>query len=132
MALIRKHITITIDGKTASVDEPIYFYVGDRDIDLVFTILDAKYKFYDTGGNILDGSTANYAIIKVLKPNGETVTTSKLPISNNQIVFNVNDEFADEITEKGIHQLQIQLCDVSSGKVTIPPISFEVLEPLFL
>ena len=36
-SLIRKDLTITIDGNKASVDEPLYMYQGDRNIDIYFT-----------------------------------------------------------------------------------------------
>ena len=39
--------------------------------------------------------------------------------------------FIDEITEIGTHIVQIQLWDTDNGRVTIPPIQFEVLTPIF-
>ena len=44
------------------------------------------------------------------------------------------EEVADEATEIGKYKLQIQLWSIDAnnqGRVTIPPIEFEVLEPIF-
>ena len=133
-SLIRKDRTITIDGNKASVDEPLYMYQGDKNIDIYFTIIDSKFKFSETNSNILVDSTAKYSTIKVLKPNGEKIRTDKKAIEDNKIVFTINQEFADEAVEIGIYKLQIQLWSIDAtnqGRVTIPPIEFEVLEPIF-
>lgn len=133
-SLIRKDLTITIDGNKASVDEPLYMYQGDKNIDIYFTIIDSKFKFSETNSNILVDSTAKYSTIKVLKPNGEKIKTNKKAIEDNKIVFTINQEFADEATEIGKYKLQIQLWSIDAnnqGRVTIPPIEFEVLEPIF-
>ena len=133
-SLIRKDLTITIDGNKASVDEPLYMYQGDRNIDIYFTIIDSKFRFSETNSNILADSTAKYSNIKVLEPNGEKIKTDKKAIEDNKIVFTINQEFADEATEIGKYKLQIQLWSIDAnnqGRVTIPPIEFEVLEPIF-
>ena len=133
-SLIRKNLTITIDGNKASVDEPLYMYQGDKNIDIYFTIIDSKFKFSETNSNILVDSTAKYSTIKVLKPNGEKIKTNKKAIEDNKIVFTINQEFADEAVEIGKYKLQIQLWSINAdnqGRVTIPPIEFEVLEPIF-
>ena len=133
-SLIRKDLTITIDGNKASLDEPLYMYQGDRNIDIYFTIIDSKFRFSETNSNILVDSTAKYSTIKVLKPNGEKIKTNKKAIEDNKIVFTINQEFADEATEIGKYKLQIQLWSIDAnnqGRVTIPPIEFEVLEPIF-
>ena len=133
-SLIRKDLTITIDGNKASVDEPLYMYQGDRNIDIYFTIIDSKFRFSETNSNILADSTAKYSTIKVLKPNGEKIRTDKKAIEDNKIIFTINQEFADEATEIGKYKLQIQLWSIDAnnqGRVTIPPIEFEVLEPIF-
>lgn len=138
--LIKKPLTITINENTASLNEPMYFYQEDRWIDFEFTIADVKYKFNEYSGNILIESSASYAVIKVLKPNGDKFMTDKLPIQNNKVILSITDEFADECEECGIHTMQIHLYDDErndatgkkiQGRVTIPPVNFEVYEPIF-
>lgn len=131
MSLIEKEVTMTIQGSTASLSESIYLYRGDKNIDILFTITDAKFKFNEYSGNILVESTAKYATVNVLKPNGTTFSSKKLGIIDNKVVLTIEQEFIDEITEVGTHLVQIQLWDADNGRVTLPPINFEVLEPIF-
>mgnify|MGYP003455999540 FL=1 len=131
MSLIEKEVIMTIEGNTASLSESIYLYRGDRNVDILFTITDAKFKFNEYSGNILVESTAKYATVNVLKPNGTTFSSKKLAIIDNKVVLTIEQEFIDEITEVGTHLVQIQLWDTDNGRVTLPPINFEVLEPIF-
>lgn len=131
MSLIEKEVTMTIEGSTASLSESIYLYRGDRNVDILFTIADAKFKFNEYSGNILVESTAKYATVNVLKPNGTTFSSERLAIIDNKVVLTINQQFIDEVTEVGTHLVQIQLWDTDNGRVTLPPINFEVLEPIF-
>lgn len=131
MSLIEKEVTMTIEGRTASLSESIYLYRGDRNVDILFTITDAKFKFNEYSGNILVESTAKYATVNVLKPNGTTFSSERLAIIDNKVVLTINQQFIDEVTEVGTHLVQIQLWDTDNGRVTLPPINFEVLEPIF-
>lgn len=128
--LIRKELTITIDGKNATLSEPLYIYQRDRNIDIYFTIVDCKFKFTENG-NILNESTAKYATLRVLKPNGTKFISEKFEIIDNQIVFEITPDFSNEVEEIGVYKLQISLYDTKQGKITIPPIEFSVLEPIF-
>ena len=131
---IRRDCTITVKDDTSVLDSNIYLFQNDRNIDIYFTIIDSKFKFSETNSNILVDSTAKYSTIKVLKPNGEKIRTDKKAIEDNKIVFTINQEFADEAVEIGKYKLQIQLWSINAdnqGRVTIPPIEFEVLEPIF-
>lgn len=129
--LIQKDVTVTVDGRYATLSEDIFLYKNDRNIDIVFTIVDAKYKFNAYSGNILVESTAKYATVKVLKPNGTRFTSGKLLIADNKVILTITQDFIDQIDEVGIHTVQIQLWDEQAGRVTLPPISFTVLEPIF-
>lgn len=146
MALITKDITLTVDGKNASLSEEIYVYVGDRNIDINFTIVDAKYKFGDGGGNIISQipeGTLVYSRVLLKKPGAEDgitdVTTGFSQVKNGVVTFTIDEEVCDAIEEKGTHELQIQLYSIISnsgspaisGRVTIPPVKFDVLEPIF-
>lgn len=131
MSLIEKEVTMTIEGSTATLSESIYLYRGDRNVDILFTITDAKFKFNEYSGNILVESTAKYATVNVLKPNGTTFSSERLAIIDNKVVLTINQQFIDEVTEVGTHLVQIQLWDTDNGRVTLPPINFEVLEPIF-
>lgn len=137
---ITKDVTITVNGSTATLDEPLYFYQFDRNIDILFTIRNFKFDFR-TGTqqevNIVNNSNASYATIRVLKPNTvpeenrKFVSDTKLELKDGKVIFTVTKDFIDEIEEIGVYKLQISLYDSQDGKITIPPINFEVLEPIF-
>ena len=45
MALIKKYINLTVDGDKAHVDQPIFLFQNDKNIDLIFTIKNLKFDF---------------------------------------------------------------------------------------
>ena len=79
----------------------------------------------------LTESTAKYATLRVLKPDNTKFISEKFEIIDKQIIFSITDDFSDQVEEIGIYKLQISLYDTKQGKVTIPPIEFTVLEPIF-
>ena len=102
---------------------------NDRNIDIIFTIVDSN-KFNAYSGN--SQSTAKYATVKVLKPNGSRFTSNRLLIVDNKVVLTITQDFIDQIEEIGKHTVQIQLWDEEQGRrVTLPPVTFTVLEPIF-
>lgn len=127
MSLIKKEVTVTINNDKASLDEEIYLYQNDRNIDIYITIKDVKYSFED----VLTRSSASFSRIKVLKPNGDKFITDKLPITDNKILLTITKAFTDQIEEIGVHKFQIQLFDSQQGRLTVPPLHFTVLAPLF-
>lgn len=129
--LIQKNVEISVNGNSASLNEQIYLYKNDRNIDIIFTIVDDRFKFNEYSGNILVDSTAKFATIKVLKPNGQKFTSEKFAIEDNKVTLTITEDFIDQIEEVGVHQLQIQLWDSENGRVTIPPVSFTVITPIF-
>ena len=140
MSLIKRPLIITINGNKASLNEVMYFYEGDKNIDFEFTISDIKYKFNHNSGNILVDSNASFAVVKVLKPNGDKFMTEQLPIDDNVVILPITEEFADTCDECGTYIMQIHLYSDESedstgkriqGRITVPPVSFEVYNPIF-
>ena len=132
--LIKKYIKITIQDGTASVDDNLYFYRNDKNIDVMFELINFKFDFIKNqavGENAIVKTNASYATLRIIKPNGEKLLVVRCPIEDYYVKFTVTPEFIDELEEVGIHQLQITLYDEFEGRISIPPISFEVLEPLF-
>ena len=55
------------------LDNNIYLFQNDRNIDIYFTIVNFKFDFFtstQTSENVVEKSNASYATIRVLKPNG--------------------------------------------------------------
>lgn len=149
---ITKNIVVTINGTTVQLDEPLYLYQRDKNIDVYFLIRNFKYDFAkgtQEEVNVVEKTNASYATIRVLKPEiyatkigedgkplGEDgrkfVSDEPIPVVDGKVLFTVTETFIDEVEEIGNYQLQISLWDENQGgKITIPPIPFEVLKPIF-
>ena len=133
---IRRDCTITVKDNISVLDNNIYLFQNDRNIDIYFTIVNFKFDFFtstQTSEDIVEKSNASYATIRVLKPNGEKfVSDAKIPItSDKKVLFTITEDFIDEVYEVGKYKLQISLYDDQYGKITIPYIEFEVLAPIF-
>lgn len=150
MALIKKYINLTVDGDKSYVDQPIFLFQNDKNIDLIFTIKNLKFDFVrnvQKEEDLIESIGATYFRVKVLKPDKDDVdkeyTTDLFKIKDNKIIFNIDDTFifdkkdedgnlpSSENDKIGIYKLQIQLYDEANGRITIPEIEFVVLDPIF-
>lgn len=150
MALIKKHINLTVDGDKSYVDQPIFLFQNDKNIDLIFTIKNLKFDFVrniQKEEDLIESIGATYFRVKVLKPDKDDVdkeyTTDLFKIKDNKIIFNIDDTFIFDKKDEdgnlpslendkiGIYKLQIQLYDEANGRITIPEIEFVVLDPIF-
>lgn len=150
MALIKKHINLTVDGDKSYIDQPIFLFQNDKNIDLIFTIKNLKFDFVrniQKEEDLIESIGATYFRVKVLKPDKDDVdkeyTTDLFKIKDNKIIFNIDDTFIFDKKDEdgnlpslendkiGIYKLQIQLYDEANGRITIPEIEFVVLDPIF-
>lgn len=150
MALIKKHINLTVDGDKSYIDQPIFLFQNDKNIDLIFTIKNLKFDFVrniQKEEDLIESIGATYFRVKVLKPDKDDVdkeyTTDLFKIKDNKVIFNIDDTFIFDKKDEdgnlpslendkiGIYKLQIQLYDEADGRITIPEIEFVVLDPIF-
>lgn len=135
MAII-KELAITVKGRTASLSEDVYLYAGDGGITLLISITEDHYKFGsfgDNGVDLVEESDTKWASVCVLKANDEVVSSERCEIIDNKIKFDITKDFIDEVGEIGEHSLQVHLYDgedEQSNRLTIPPVSFTILEPI--
>ena len=132
--LIRKAVNITIKDNQATLNEDFYLYKNDRNVDILFEISNFSFDFIKNKPkteNTIEKTNASYSSLRIIKPNGQRIVVDRCAIKDNQIIFTVTPEFIDELEEIGKYKLQITLYDEFEGRITIPPIEFEVLEPLF-
>ena len=129
--------TITINNDKATLDKPIYFYVGDGNITCIFTIKEKEKaaRFGTVGSNniIQDNEDIDYGEAKIYKPDQYLVSTNRAEIIDNKLQIDFNWDNMDHKNEAGRHQLQIHLYDSNSGernRLTIPPIDIYVLLPI--
>ena len=138
--LIQKNVKITVRENIATLDEDLYFYRNDRNINVLFEILNFNFKFLDEVGeeeNIVNIINPSYSTIRIIKPDGKQLIIPRCPIQDGLVHFYIDSEFINDIDEIGIYQLQITLYgknmfnEEEESRITIPPITFEVIEPIF-
>ena len=140
MAIIIER-TITIKNNIATLDRPLYLYIGDGDITCLFTIEEktkaARFGSITTTNSITEN--ASYGEVRIYKPDPGSDSTSRLESTNRaeiiddklQVVFSYKN--IDDFSEAGVHKLQIHLYDDDDSernRFTIPPIEINVLLPV--
>lgn len=127
--------TITVKNDKATLDNPLYLYIGDGDITYLFTINEikkaARFGVIDTVNMIAEGS--GYGEVRIYKPDGELVFTTRAEIIDDRLQVLFSYENIDQITESGVHLLQVHLYDDDDeerNRFTIPPIELNVLFPV--
>ena len=135
MAIV-KDLTITVNGNQSKLSKDVYLYLGDGGITLLITVLEDSFRFgtfKSDGSNIVEDSNTVFAKVCILKANNEIVYSDKCAITNGKIRFEISKNFIDEIAEMGTHLLQVHLYDgedENSNRLTIPPVSIEILKPI--
>lgn len=120
---IKKDITITVENALSKMSDSFYVYQGDKNIDIYFTIIDNRFEF----STIVPKQYS----ITIRKPDGNIVPTSnKTTIVDNKVQFTITAELVDELDEIGTYDLLIHLYDDLDSRISIPPVSFEVKQPL--
>lgn len=134
-SFIKRELVLSVNDNIATLDQNLYLFQNDRNIDLYFRIMNFKFNFLTNTKEPINFIQSNGAIaftIKILKPNGEKFISDGLyPVEEGKVKFTITEDFMNEVEEIGVYLLQISLFDGQGGKVTIPSISFEVLKPIF-
>ena len=132
--MIYKEYVVIVDGNEATINEPVYLYKYDQNVELRFNVNSANYKYTDTN-NILDQISASYCQVRFIN----TLTKNKYtfavcPTINGQAVLRIKGELIDEEAELGIYDFQIRLLDESKNSIaSLPPIkgAIHIEKPLF-
>ena len=129
--------TITVKNNIATLDNPLYLYTGDGDITCLFTIKEIKKsaKFGQISQTNLITEGVGYGEVRIYKPDDVLVFTDRAEIIDDKLQATFSLTNIDQLTEAGIHQLQIHLYDedenaVKSNRFTIPPVELHVLFPV--
>ena len=130
--------TITINNDRATLDKPIYFYIGDGNITCIFTINEkektARFGSINNSSNIIqDNEDIDFGEAYIYKPNRDSATTTRTQIVGDKLQVEFKFDNIDEFSEAGVHKLQIHLYDSQSGarnRLTLPPVDINVLMPV--
>lgn len=124
---------ITIKNSSSTIDSVVYLYRGDRDVEIIFTIVDSKFRFSSTQGNVIDYTQAAYGQLAILNPIGNDIYTDITACEEGKVIFMMTGAMMDELTETGKYSFHIRLFnDDQSSRVTLPPVldGIEVREPI--
>jgi hypothetical protein len=118
--------TVVIENSTAYIEEPIYLYKGDKNIEVRFAIQNNPFKYrnsleYNYGQLIIKRDTAPNIFSEVTKLNG------------GRIILTITGEMIDELSELGSYTFQIRLYNEDqTSRGTLPPVEngIIIVEPL--
>ena len=132
--MIYKQCVLTIANNTAKLDEDIYLYRLDKNVELYFTIVNNKYKFDKSDlNNIINVTNASYFQMRLYKNTEVQYTFAIQPTDNGQAVLTITNDLIDEPIEVGDYDFQISLLDADkSSMISMPIVSkqLHVCEPL--
>lgn len=124
---------VTIKNFNASIDNVIILYRGDKNVELRFKIIDSKFKFASTKGNVIDNTQAAYGQLAVITPLGLNIISDITECIDGMVTFVMTPDMMDELVETGKYTFQIRLFnDDQSSRITLPPVydGIEVKQPL--
>ena len=126
---------VSIKNDKATIDSPIILFRGDREVEIMFTIVDSKFKFESNKGNVIDKTQAAFGQLAVALPDGTDLFTEIVECENGVVVFSITGEMIDEVHEVGFYSFHIRLYnDDKSSRITLPPVmeGIEIREPLII
>lgn len=132
--MIYKKCIITIVKNTATLDEDIYLFRLDKNIELHFSLVNNKYKFEKSDlNNIIAQTNAAYFQIRLYKSDEIKYTFAIQPTQDGVAVLTITNDLIDDPIEVGEYDFQISLLDANKTSMISMPIvtkQLHVCEPL--
>ena len=132
--MIYKKCIMTIAKNGATLDEDIYLYRLDKNIELHFTIVNNKYKFDKSDlNNIIAQTQAAYFQVRLYKNADIKYTFAIQPTQDGVAILTITDDLIDDPIEVGEYDFQISLLDQDKTSMISMPIvtkQLHVCEPL--
>lgn len=132
--MIYKQCVLTIANNTATLDEDVYLYRLDKNVELYFTIVNNKYKFDKSDlNNIISITNASYFQMRLYKNEEVKYTFAIQPTDEGKAKLTITDDLIDEPIEVGDYDFQISLLDADKSSMISMPITkqqIHVCEPL--
>lgn len=132
--MIYKQCVLTISNNTAILDEDVYLYRLDKNVELYFTIVNNKYKFDKSDlNNIINMTNASYFQMRLYKDEQVKYTFAIQPTDKGKAKLTITNDLIDEPIEVGDYDFQISLLDADKSSMVSMPIAkqqLHVCEPL--
>ena len=132
--MIYKKCVMTIDKNKATLDEDIYLYRLDKNIELYFTIVNNKYRFNKGDmNNIILITNASFFQVRLYKNAEIKYTFAIQSTDGGQAILTITDDLIDDPIEVGDYDFQISLLDEEkTSMISMPIVSkqLHVCEPL--
>lgn len=132
--MIYKKCVMTINKNNATLDEDIYLFRLDKNIELHFTIVNNRYKFDKSDlNNIIAQTQAAYFQIRLYRSDEIKYTFTIQPTQDGVAVLTITNDLIDDPIELGEYDFQISLLDADKTSMISMPIvkqQLHVCEPL--
>lgn len=132
--MIYKKCIMTINKNNATLDEDIYLFRLDKNIELHFSIVNNKYKFDKSDlNNIIAQTNAAYFQIRLYRSDEIKYTFAIQPTQDGVAVLTITDDLINDPIELGEYDFQISLLDADKTSMISMPIvkqQLHICEPL--
>lgn len=132
--MIYKKCIMTINKNNATLDEDIYLFRLDKNIELHFSIVNNRYKFDKSDlNNIIAQTNAAYFQVRLYKNAEIKYTFAIQPTQDGVAVLTITDDLINDPIEVGDYDFQISLLDEEkTSMISMPIVSkqLHVCEPL--
>lgn len=132
--MIYKKCIMTINKNNATLDEDIYLFRLDKNIELHFSIVNNRYKFDKSDlNNIIAQTNAAYFQIRLYRSDEIKYTFVIQPTQDGVAVLTITDDLINDPIELGEYDFQISLLDADKTSMISMPIvkqQLHVCEPL--
>lgn len=121
--MIYKQCIMTINKNNATLDEDIYLFRLDKNIELHFSIVNNKYKFDKSDlNNIIAQTNAAYFQIRLYRSDEIKYTFAIQPTQDGVAVLTITDDLINDPIEVGEYDFQISLLDADKTSMISMPI----------
>lgn len=125
---ISKNLVVSIKEDKAKLNEKMFIYRNDTGVDMYIELSNFKYSI---GDEIVTGKLDVAYISAVFKnPSEEVFVKNNIPLVDGKIKFSFTKDVVDNMQEIGQYELQFQLFDRLTNRLTLPSYFFEVKEPI--
>lgn len=132
--MIYKKCIMTINKNNATLDEDIYLFRLDKNIELHFSIVNNRYKFDKSDlNNIIAQTNAAYFQIRLYRSDEIKYTFAIQPTQDGVAVLTITDDLINDPIELGEYDFQISLLDADKTSMISMPIvkqQLHICEPL--